>query len=533
MMFATKSRLFSALRTAVILAGLAAARGIYGRFEEIADETEYALAVSARAADLAAAAWPGEKRSGDGVFRTRYYALGEAISARDSVSNPSRPAFTAIRTRYYAMLPSAGSFFARGPETALSAAALAAAREKAAAIHDLALGACRGGLRERDLLLVRTALVYFSIFLLLLAAEWLQDSLVNAPFFGALGGLKAKLLRAAAPFYPSGERRGEIEELSLAAAALDKTLEASMLARIKLAKETALRLVRMKAQTRTLELTRRKVVALVEDLEEVRGELQDEKRALKHTGEKLKRSNKELEQFAYVASHDLKEPLRIVASFSGLLSKRYSQALDSDARDFIRYIEEGAQRATELVNALFNYSKVTYTTRDFAPVDCGVVLKKAVFNLKIAIDERNASIKSGELPSVRGDEFQLIQLFQNLLSNALKFNISTAPEISVEAVQSPGEWVFKFSDNGIGIPPEHFERIFLIFQRLHTVDKYPGAGIGLALCKKISENHGGRIWVESKAGEGSAFFVTLPTTAESAPGPAQPGPQEITKKAGS
>jgi signal transduction histidine kinase len=531
MTFATRNRLFSAFRASVILAGLAGTYVIYYRFETIAAESEYALTVSSRAAALLSTVRPGQGLRDRGVFSARYYALGTAIRAGDSVSQPNRAAFAAIRAHYYDMLPSVEDFYAQGPETKISEAALAAAREKAAVIGGLALAAGRNSLQERVLLLAQTALSCFSIFLILLAAEGLQHYLVNAPFFNALGELKEKLLRAASPFYPVSERRGELEELTVAADALDKTLEASMLARIKLAKETILRLARMKVQTRTLGLTRRKVMALVEDLEEVRGELQNEKRALKHTGEKLKRSNKELEQFAYVASHDLKEPLRIVSSFSGLLSKRYAEALDSDARDFIRYIDEGATRATELVNALFNYSKVTYTTRDFTPVECGMVLKKAMFNLKIAIDEKKAAINCGNLPLVRGDEFQLIQLFQNLLSNALKFNTSPAPEIRVEAIESRGEWVFKFTDNGIGIPDEHFERIFLIFQRLHTVDKYPGAGIGLALCKKISENHGGRIWVESKPGKGSSFFVTLPVMTAAAREPAQAGPAETTKKA--
>ncbi|OGR44833.1 MAG: hypothetical protein A2X35_05935 [Elusimicrobia bacterium GWA2_61_42] len=530
MKFATKSRLFSSFRAAVILAGLGGAYGLYNRFEAIAGEEEYALQVASRASALGAAAGEGTARDKTGDFRANYLALGSAIGARSAVSAVNRAAFTEIRAKYYGLLPAAENPASGEPEPGTEAIP-AGTREKAAAIGAFALGAARRTLQQRNLLLVQTALAYFSIFLVLLAAEGLQYYLPNASFFTELEDLKAKLLRAAAPFMGAPLKRRELEELTAAAVALDKTLEASMLARMKLAKETVLRLARMKTQTRTLELTRRKVMALVEDLENVRGELQDEKRALKHTGEKLKRSNRELEQFAYVASHDLKEPLRIVSSFSGLLSKRYSNALDKDAKDFIHYIEEGAERAAELVNALFNYSKVTYTARDFAPVDCGVALKKAMFNLKITIDERKAAVKFGGLPSVRGDEFQLIQLFQNLLSNALKFNVSPSPEITVEAAESPGEWVIKFADNGIGIPAEHYERIFLIFQRLHTVDKYPGAGIGLALCKKISENHGGRIWVESKPGEGSAFYITFPVMAGSGGGTAQAGPVEITKKA--
>jgi signal transduction histidine kinase len=512
MIFAAKSRLFSALRASLILAGLGGAYGVYNRFEAIAGEEDYLLAVAARASALGSACAAAEKEGGKNGFLSSHLALGEAIISRNEISQVNRAAFMGIRRQYYAMLTPAD--YAAARERQAGASAAAGAGREAAAIAALALASARRALDARNLLLVKTALAYFSIFLVLLAAEGLQHYLVNAGFFGDLETLKTKLLHAAAPFSPTGEKRGEVEELTHAALTLDTTLENSMLARLKLGKETTLRLARMKAQTRTLELTRRKVITLVEDLEEARSDLQLEKLALKHTGEKLARSNKELEQFAYVASHDLKEPLRIVSSFSGLLSKRYAQGLDADARDFISYIDQGACRATELVNALFNYSKVTYTARDFRQVDCSLALKKAIFNLKITIDEKKASVKCGELPSVLGDEFQLIQLFQNLLSNALKFNTAPEPQILVEALGSKAEWVLRFSDNGIGIPPEHFERIFLIFQRLHTVDKYPGAGIGLALCKKIAENHGGRIWVESSPGAGSVFFVALPAQQE-------------------
>ncbi|HAT72709.1 MAG TPA: hypothetical protein DCS63_07825 [Elusimicrobia bacterium] len=513
MTFAAKNRLFSAFRAAVILGGLAGAYVVHGRLEEIAGEEEYTISVAARAAAMAAAG-TGRKERGEGGFLPGYLSLGAEIGSRDSVSPANHAAFVRIRAHYYGILAPADETAGQSRNWSPGGAAPAAgAAKEALAIAALALSSARRSLQERNLLMVQAALGCFSVFLVLLGAEALQHYLATAGFINDLDVLKAKLLRAAAPFYPAGARRGELEELTLAAETLDRTLENSMLARMKLSKETTLRLARMKAQTRTLELTRRKVITLVEDLEETRAELQAEKKALKQTGEKLVRSNKELEQFAYVASHDLKEPLRIVSSFSGLLSKRYANALDADARDFINYIDQGAQRATELVNALFNYSKVTYTARNFTLVDCGIVLKKAMFNLKIAIDEKKATVTYGELPSVQGDEFQLIQLFQNLLSNALKFNTAPAPEITVEAMESPGEWVLRFSDNGIGIAPEHFDRIFLIFQRLHTADKYPGAGIGLALCKKISENHGGRIWVEARPGAGSVFFVTLPAPA--------------------
>ena len=500
MSFAARSRTFSAARAVLLGAALFGAYRAYGNFEHLAAAQDYALAVAGGALEL-------QRAWSDGAPARAYAALGAAVTALE----PDRPAFTELRRLYYA-LPRPGAGGPRAPSAAGAAAAMAR----------LALLESRAVLQQRNGLLASTALVYFCLLLLLLLLETAQHYLSNAPFFLELSVLKAKLLRYAAPFYPPPEGGGELERLELAADALDITLENSMLARIRLARETALRLARMRAQTRALELTRRKVVTLVEDLEQARAELQKEKLALKLTGEKLARSNKELEQFAYVASHDLKEPLRIVSSFSGLLTKRYSQALDGDARDFIAYIDQGARRAADLVNALFNYSKVTYTSRDFTEVDCASVLRKALFNLKIAVEEKNAAVTHGELPAVRGDEFQLIQLFQNLLSNSLKFNAAPAPRITVSAVRSGGDWVISFEDNGIGIPAEHFDRIFLIFQRLHTADKYPGAGIGLALCKKIAENHGGRIWVESESGKGSVFRVALP--AEPAPAAAVTAP---------
>lgn len=518
MIFKNKSRLISGCRTLIILTGLGGAYQLYGRFEELGAESEYILGIQTRAGDLLALQPDVKPGVAAERFSARYYALGRAIGARDSVSQANTASLREIRAQYYGMAGSAEDFPAQ--ETGKTAANHATVKERNARICILALGAAKRSLEARNLLLEETALAYLSLFLLLLLTEIIQYYLVNAPFLTGLDGLKSKLARIAAPFRAGTGALGETEEMLTSAEVLSRTLEASMLARLKLAKETTVRLGKMKAQTRTLELTRRKVMALVEDLDEAKTELQREKKALKDTGAKLARSNKELEQFAYVASHDLKEPLRIVSSFSGLLSKRYADALDKDASDFIHYIDEGANRATELVNALFNYSKVTYSSKEFTLVECTLALKKAMFNMKMAIDEKKAAVDIGELPAVRGDEFQLIQLFQNLLGNALKFNSSPAPEMHISAVNAGNEWVIKFSDNGIGIPAEHFDRIFMIFQRLHTVDKYPGAGIGLALCKKIAENHGGRIWVESKQGEGSAFFIALPASA-AAPVPAR------------
>ena len=511
MIFKNKSRFVSAFRAVILLAGLAGAYRLYERFEALGDESEYVFGIQTRAASLLTIQ-PARRSSVLAEnFRTGYSELGRAIAARDSVSQVNATAVREVRAQYYGITGAAEDFTAQeAPGTAADAAAV---RERSARICILALGAARRSLEARNLLLEQTAIAYLSLFLLLLLTEGIQHYLINAPFLSGFDGLKSSLARIASPFRAGAGPGGETEEMAAEAALMEKTLEASMLARLKLAKETTVRLGKMKAQTRTLELARRKVMALVEDLDEARTELQREKKALKDTGVKLARSNKELEQFAYVASHDLKEPLRIVSSFSGLLSKRYAGELDKDARDFIHYIDEGANRATELVNALFNYSKVTYSSKEFTQVECATALKKAMFNMKMTLDERKAAVNFAELPVLRGDEFQLIQLFQNLLSNALKFNSSPAPEIRVSAIQNGTDWVLKFADNGIGIPAEHFERIFMIFQRLHTVDKYPGAGIGLALCKKIAENHGGRIWVESKPGDGSAFFIALPASA--------------------
>lgn len=499
MTFTAWSRIFAAARAAVLLAVAAAAWRYYPELEELAERGRQAAAIAGRAAETAAAAGRGAAAG-----KAASAALGRAVGAAGPEAQA--PAFREIRAEYYQLRALEDAAWRDGKAPA-----------KAAAIGALAIGAAESASRAGWSLSARCLLGCLGAALLLLAVELLEHALLTRRFGAGLARLKAVLLRAAAPFYPAGEDRDELEELALAAEALDIALENSMLARIRLARETDLRLRRMKSQTRSLELTRRKVVTLVDDLDDARQELQREKLALKVTGEKLARSNKELEQFAYVASHDLKEPLRVVTSFSSLLSRRYGGELQGDARDFIAYIEQGAQRATELVTALFNYSKVTYTTRDFTAVDCGLALRKAAFNLKIAMEEKNAAVEfPAAPPPVRGDEFQLIQLFQNLLGNALKFSAGAQPRVRVTAETRGGETVFSFEDNGIGVPREHAERIFLIFQRLHTADKYPGAGIGLALCKKIAENHGGRIWVEDAAGGGSVFRVAFPALAAAA-----------------
>ncbi len=228
----------------------------------------------------------------------------------------------------------------------------------------------------------------------------------------------------------------------------------------------------------------------------------------------LKRSNEDLQQFAYVASHDLQEPLRMVASYTQLLARRYSGKLDSDADDFIKFAVDGATRMQRMINDLLIYSRVGTRGGPFAPTPCEMVLEDALSNLKLAIEERRAVITHDPLPTVMADEAQLIQLFQNLIGNAIKFHVKPPPRVHISARKTSEVWLFSVHDNGIGIDPQYSERIFIIFQRLHSKGEYPGSGIGLALCKKIVERHGGRIWLESKPGAGSTFFFTLPIKGE-------------------
>ena len=234
-----------------------------------------------------------------------------------------------------------------------------------------------------------------------------------------------------------------------------------------------------------------------------------ERRVEERTGE-LRRSNEELQQFAYVASHDLQEPLRMVTSYVQLLAQRYQGQLDSEAQEFIGYAVEGAQRMKALIDDLLAYSRVNIRERLVVPTDSGAVLQQTLQNLHIQIAESGATVTADPLPTVSTDRMQLGLLWQNLLSNALKFRGQEPPRVHVSARRQGNDWVFSVRDNGIGMEPRHTERIFQMFQRLHTRQEYPGTGIGLAICKKIVERHGGRIWVESEPGQGTTFFFTLP-----------------------
>ncbi len=232
--------------------------------------------------------------------------------------------------------------------------------------------------------------------------------------------------------------------------------------------------------------------------------------SVKQQAAELVRSNADLEQFAYVASHDLQEPLRMIASYTQLLARRYQDRLDADAKEFIQYAVDGVTRMQTLINDLLSYSRVGTKGKAFEPTDCNGVLQRALENLRLTIQETKAEIMNDPLPTVNGDMIQLTQVFQNLISNAIKFHGSNSPHVHIGVTQKSRDWEFAVSDNGIGIPEEHRGRIFVIFQRLHHRHEYPGTGIGLAICKKIVERHGGRIWVESEPGKGSSFFFTLP-----------------------
>jgi signal transduction histidine kinase len=226
--------------------------------------------------------------------------------------------------------------------------------------------------------------------------------------------------------------------------------------------------------------------------------------------EELARSNAELEQFAYVASHDLQEPLRMVASYTQLLAERYRGRLDSDADKFIGYAVEGAQRMQTLVHDLLAFSRVGRKETTRVSVNCNLVWDEVLQTLSPAIQESGAVVTHGELPTVWADRTQLTQVLQNLIGNAIKFRGSEIPAIHVQAEKTGAEWLFSVTDNGIGIAPDQVEKIFVIFQRLYTRAEYPGNGIGLSICKRIVEHFGGKIWVEPQTGPGSVFKFTLP-----------------------
>jgi PAS domain S-box-containing protein len=232
---------------------------------------------------------------------------------------------------------------------------------------------------------------------------------------------------------------------------------------------------------------------------------------LVNTVGELKRSNDELQQFAYVASHDLQEPLRMVASYTQLLSQRYKGRLDSDADEFIAYAVDGSNRMQALIRDLLTYSRAGTNGKALQQISSGNALKEALTNLRATIEESGAVVTQDSLPAVTMDEAQLTQVFQNLVGNAVKYRTAEAPRVHVSAASNGShEWIFSVKDNGLGIDPQYFQRIFVIFQRLHGREEFKGTGIGLSICKKIVERLGGKIWVESQPEKGSTFYFNLP-----------------------
>ncbi len=244
-------------------------------------------------------------------------------------------------------------------------------------------------------------------------------------------------------------------------------------------------------------------------------ELLETQKELKKTLNELKRSNAELEQFAYVASHDLQEPLRMVSSFTQLLEKRYKDKLDEDANDYIYFIVDGAKRMHELINDLLTYSRINTQEKEFKNVDLEAVLNQALINLIIPLEENEAVVTHDKLPIIKADYFQMLQLLQNLIENALKYRGDETPEIHIAYEEHKNKDILIIIDNGIGIAPQYHERIFNVFQRLHERTKYQGTGIGLSICKRILEKHGGKIWVESNTGKGAKFYCCFPKVKES------------------
>lgn len=284
------------------------------------------------------------------------------------------------------------------------------------------------------------------------------------------------------------------------------------------------------------DVTRRKLAeeALQKANEELEIKVEQRTIELQQLNEELKRSNRELEQFAYVASHDLQEPLRAVTGYTQLLAQEHQDSLDESAQEYLAYIVDGAKRMQQLIQDLLVYSRVGTRPQQFALIDCNVVLNQALTNLQVAIAESNAIITHDPLPTLLADKSQLVQLFQNLIGNAIKFRKQEPPKIHIGAVREAGEaeedkelisispsfcrlpteneWLFWVQDNGIGIKSQYLERIFEIFRRLHTRREFAGTGIGLAICKKIVERHGGRIWAESELGVGTIFYFILKDT---------------------
>lgn len=275
----------------------------------------------------------------------------------------------------------------------------------------------------------------------------------------------------------------------------------------------------VRVRDRTAELEEKNLLLLQEIQERTLVE-----QRLARQAEELERSNADLEQFAYVASHDLQEPLRMVASYTRLLAKRYRGQIDENADEFITYIVDGALRMQQLINDLLAFSRIGTRGEAFQPVALSDVMGRVLRTLQAAVQENGAEVVVQPLPTVMADPLQMELLLQNLTANAIKFRSQSTPSVTVSAERDTNMWVIRVADKGIGLDMRYADRIFVIFQRLHTAAEYPGTGIGLALCKKIVERHGGRIWVESSLGKGATFCFTIPDGKENHDGtPTAPG----------
>ena len=274
-------------------------------------------------------------------------------------------------------------------------------------------------------------------------------------------------------------------------------------------KEVQKRLEKERQLTEELSSANEELQAISEEVQTSNDELRHAQTNLTKLITELKISNKELEQFAYVASHDLQEPLRMITSFTQLLEKRYKGQLDEDADDYIAFVVDGAHRMKDLIDDLLEFSRLNTEVREFELVIMEIALEDVLRNLKPAIKENNAQITHDYLPNILGDHVQIIQLLQNLIGNAIKFKGNNPPDIHISAKDNEDEWLFSINDKGIGIDKNHQKQIFSIFKRLHTREEYPGTGIGLSISKRIVERHGGQIWIESELGKGSTFYFTI------------------------